>query len=93
MKFRATHVRHFEDDDVVHFVAPWYCFALFVQNSSNRVGPAGAGGVAAALARSPSLQELHLSGNALGDEGVTALVKGAVDGRRLRGNRKQSTSS
>lgn len=56
------------------------------------MGPAGAEGVAAALARSPSLRELHLSGNALGDLGVTALVKGALAGRGLRGKSEQGAS-
>ena len=55
------------------------------------MGPAGAEGVAAALARSPSLRELHLSGNALGDVGVTALVKGAVAGRGLRGTQNKGS--
>lgn len=53
---------------------------------SNRVGVAGAEGMAAALAKSPALRELHLSGNSLGNAGVTTLVKGAVAGRRLRGD-------
>lgn len=53
---------------------------------SNRIGPAGAEGVAAALSNSPSVRELHLSGNALEDVGVAALVKGAVAGQRLRGD-------
>lgn len=53
---------------------------------SNRVGVAGAEGMAAALAKSPALRELHLSGNSLGNEGIPILVKGAVAGRRLRGD-------
>lgn len=41
--------------------------------------------MAIALAKSPMLQELHLSGNALGNIGVAALVRGAVAGKCLRG--------
>lgn len=52
---------------------------------SNAIGPAGAEGVAAALAKAPTLRELHFAGNALGGVGVAALVKGAVQGRGLRG--------
>lgn len=55
-------------------------------NGSNRVGPAGAKGMAAALAKKPALQELHFSGNSLGDVGVATLVRGAVRGRGLRGD-------
>lgn len=55
-------------------------------DASNRVGPAGAEGVAAALAKTPALRELHFSGNALGDMGVSNLVAGAVRGRGLKGD-------
>lgn len=64
-------------------VAPFRCLI----NDSNGIGPAGAEGVAAALAKAPTLRELHFSGNALGGVGVAALVKGAVQGRGLRGDR------
>lgn len=60
---------------------------------SNRIGPAGAEGVAVALANSPSVRELHLSGNALEDIGVAALVKGAVAGQRLRGDNDNAEHS
>lgn len=55
-------------------------------NGSNRLGPESVDGMAAALAKSPTLRELHLTGNPLGDLGVAALVKGAVTGQRLRGS-------
>lgn len=42
--------------------------------------------MAVALAKKPALQELHFSGNPLGDVGVATLVRGAVRGRGLRGN-------
>lgn len=42
--------------------------------------------MAEALAKKPALQELHLSGNSLGDVGVATLVRGAVRGRGLRGD-------
>lgn len=48
--------------------------------------------MAAVLANSPSVRELHLSGNALGDVGATALVKGAVTGRRLRGDNDNAST-
>lgn len=56
-------------------------------NGSNRIGPAGAEGMASALAKKPALRELHLSGNPVGDGGVAALVRGAVRGRGLRGEK------
>jgi len=55
-------------------------------NASNRAGPAGAEGIAAALEKSPALQELHFSGHALGDAGVSNLIAGAVRGRGLKGD-------
>lgn len=55
-------------------------------HGSNRVGPVGAEGIAAVLAKAPTLRELHLSGNALGDLAGAALVKAAVAGRQLRGD-------
>lgn len=61
---------------------PYRCL-LF---ASNGIGPAGAEGVAGALAKSPTLRELHFSGNALEGIGVATLVKGAVQGRSLRGD-------
>ena len=43
--------------------------------SDNYIGALGAAVIANALSKNKSLRELHMKGNALGDEGVKALCK------------------
>lgn len=43
--------------------------------SDNYIGSVGAGVLAAALRQNESLNELHIKGNDLGDEGVKALCE------------------